>query len=589
MILQALCDYYERAGLAPLGWEFKEIPFLIVIDHNGRFISLDDIRESGTKKARAKPILVPKAEIRSGKNAWDRPNLLWDHYGFVLAAPKEETDDAQTMTLKQNGAFINRIRQINSDIDESPELTALLNFYDSQQAKEVIKHPVWNDCIKIKGCNLTFRLADSPNLMLHGAKIQNYVSSKADCASNGSAKIENGTNGEQGVCLITGSISEIERLHPSIAGVNEKPAPFAAVNNLENPAFSSFGKKQGFSFPISKVAAFRYATSLNHLLIRDHHQRIQVGDASTVFWSGKHTDKHADLENTFADLFDEPPKDDPAKQTRAIEALFNAPQTGALGDEGGSTRFYVLGLAPNAARISVRFWQVGTVDEMSARIRQHFADLEIVHANYEKPYLSLFRLLVATASQGKSENILSNLAGEFMQAILTGLPYPQTLLAAAVRRIRAEREVTYPRAALIKACLNRQARYSLSQEKEIAVSLDDSNTNPGYRIGRLFAALEKIQEEAVNPSATIRDRFYGAASSTPVTVISNLMKLKNHHLAKLEEGRKRYFEKLIGQIMSDINDFPAHLSLTDQGRFAIGYYHQRQAFFTKSEPITQGE
>ncbi len=170
-----------------------------------------------------------------------------------------------------------------------------------------------------------------------------------------------------------------------------------------------------------------------------------------------------------------------------------------------------------------------------------------------------------------------------MRAILAGLPYPQTLLQAAVRRIRAEREVKYPRAALIKACLNRQARYSPSpQEKEIAVSLDDSNTNPGYRIGRLFAVLEKAQEEAVNPSATIRDRFYGAASSTPVTVFANLMKLKNHHLAKLEEGRKRYFEKLIGQIMSDINDFPAHLSLADQGRFAIGYYHQRQAFFTKS-------
>ncbi|PIQ09932.1 MAG: type I-C CRISPR-associated protein Cas8c/Csd1 [Hydrogenophilales bacterium CG_4_9_14_3_um_filter_59_35] len=586
MILQALCDYYERAGLAPLGWEFKEIPFLIVIDRNGKFISLEDMRESGAKKARAKSILVPKAEIRSGKNAWERPNLLWDHYGFVLATPKEETDDAQTMALKQNGVFINRIRQIYSDIGESPELTALLNFYDSQQAKEVIKHPVWNDCVKIKGCNLTFRLADSPNLMLHGAEIQNYVSSKADCASNGNAEIESSTNGRQGVCLITGCFSEIERLHPSIAGVNEKPAPFAAVNNLENPAFSSFGKKQGFNFPISKVAAFRYATSLNHLLIRDHHQRIQVGDASTVFWSEKHTD----LEDSFADLFDEPPKDDPAKQTRAIEALFKAPQSGALSDEGGNTRFYVLGLAPNAARISVRFWQVGTVAEMSARIRQHFEDLEIVHASYEKPYLSLFRLLVATAIQGKSENIPPNLAGEFMRAILAGLPYPQTLLQAAVRRIRAEREVNYPRAALIKACLNRQARYSPSQEKEIAVSLDDSNTNPGYRIGRLFAALEKIQEEAVNPGATIRDRFYGAASSTPVTVFSNLMKLKNHHLAKLEEGRKRYFEKLIGQIMSDINDFPAHLSLADQGRFAIGYYHQRQAFFTKSEPTstTQG-
>ena len=586
MILQALCDYYERAGLAPLGWEFKEIPFLIVVDRNGRFISLEDMRESGAKKARAKSILVPKAEIRSGKNAWEQPNLLWDHYGFVLAVPKEETDEAKAMALKQNGAFVNRIRQIQSDVGESIELNALISFFDSKQSDEVIKHSVWNDCAKIKGCNLTFRLVDSLNLMMHGADIQYYVSSKVTSTNASSTEKENGTNVEQGVCLITGCVSEIERLHPSIAGVNEKPAPFAAVNNLENPAFSSFGKKQGFNFPISKVAAFRYATSLNHLLIRDHHQRIQVGDASTVFWSEKHTD----LEDTFADLFDEPPKDDPAKQTRAIEALFKAPQMGALSDEGGNTRFYVLGLAPNAARISVRFWQVGTVAEMSTRIRQHFEDLEIAHASFEKPYLSLFRLLKSIATQEDSKNIPPNLAGEFMRAILAELPYPQTLLQAAVRRIRAEREVNYPRAALIKACLIRQARYSPpNQEKEIAVSLDDSNTNPGYRIGRLFAALEKIQEEAVNPSATIRDRFYGAASSTPVTVFANLMKLKNHHLSKMEEGRKRYFEKLIGQIMSDINDFPAHLSLADQGRFAIGYYHQRQAFYTKSETTTKGE
>ena len=338
-------------------------------------------------------------------------------------------------------------------------------------------------------------------------------------------------------------------------------------------AFRSFGKDKGANAAVGKRTAFAYTTALNYLLRKESPQRIQVGDASTVFWSEKHTD----LEDTFADLFDEPPKDDPAKQTRAIEALFKAPQTGALSDEGGKTRFYVLGLAPNAARISVRFWQVGTVAEVSARIRQHFDDLQIVHAKFEKPYLSLFRLLVSTATQGKSENIPSNLSGEFMRAILAGLPYPQTLLQAAVRRIRAEREVTYPRAALIKACLNRQERYSPSTEMETTVSLDDSNTNPGYRIGRLFATLEKVQEEASpNLNATIRDRFYGAASSTPVTVFANLMKLKNHHLAKLDAGRKRHFEKLIGQIMSDINDFPPHLSLADQGRFTIGYYHQRK-------------
>jgi CRISPR-associated protein Csd1 len=196
---------------------------------------------------------------------------------------------------------------------------------------------------------------------------------------------------------------------------------------------------------------------------------------------------------------------------------------------------------------------------------------------------------------GKSENIPPNLGGDVMRAILSGRSYPLTLLQGAVRRIRAEQakkdergnsamNVTYPRAAIIKACLNRQVRISQTYEKELTVTLDTTNINSGYRLGRLFAVLEKIQEEA-NPgiNATIRDRFYGAASSTPVTVFSNLMKLKNHHLAKLDNpGRRVNFERLIGEIMGAVNDFPAHLGLSDQGRFAIGYYHQRQAFFSKS-------
>ena len=227
---------------------------------------------------------------------------------------------------------------------------------------------------------------------------------------------------------------------------------------------------------------------------------------------------------------------------------------------------------------------------MSAKIRQYFEDTKIVHANYEKPYLSLFRLLVATASLGKPENIPPNLAGEFMRAILTGQPYPQTLLQAAVRRIRAEQSkkdertgkpvqnVSYPRAALIKACINRSAK-----KEELKVSLDESNTNHAYRLGRLFAALERVQERA-NPSinTTIRERFYGAASGTPVTVFPTLLKLKNHHIAKLNKGEAVNQEKLIGAILDGVNEFPAQLNLQDQGRFAIGYYHQRQAFFTKS-------
>lgn len=575
MILRALCDYYERKPDLPrLGFETKAIPFLIEIDAAGEFVQIEDTRTAAGKKNIPRNFLVPQGEKKTSGVA---ANFLWDNVEYVLGMPDADKL-AERRAKKKEEEYLSRLKEMHTAfvakieprVNHDEALKAVLDFLGAPDKTRFEADPLWPE-IRDTNPNVTFRLSGDKELICQRPAVRAlFEGASADA--------------ETITCLITGESDGFERLHTAIKGVWGAQTSGANIVSFNKEAFNSFAKEQGANAPVGKRAAFAYTTALNHLLSRESAQRIQVGDASTVFWS----EKPSVLEDSFADIFDEPPKDDPAKQTRAIEALFKSPQTGTLVAEGGDTRFYVLGLAPNAARISVRFWLVGTVAEMSGRIRQHFEDLKVVHASYEKPYLSLFRLLVATATQGKSENIPPNLAGDFMRALLEGLPYPQTLLAAAVRRIRAEREVTYSRAALIKACINRQARYSHSNEKEIDVSLDESNRNPGYRTGRLFAVLEKVQEEAVNPSATIRDRFYGAASSTPVTVFANLMKLKNHHLAnpKLEEGRKRYFEKLIGEIMSGIDDFPAHLSLPDQGRFAIGYYHQRQIFFTKSSETT---
>jgi CRISPR-associated protein Csd1 len=307
---------------------------------------------------------------------------------------------------------------------------------------------------------------------------------------------------------------------------------------------------------------------------------MSVGDATVVFWAASEDE----FENMMADFFSEPPKDDPDRLVEAVKSLYRSAETGVFITDTDKTLFYVLGLSPNAARISIRFWHCGAVAEMAGRFRQYFDELSMTHGPKDKDRLSLWRLLVAVAAQGKSENIPPNLAGDFMRAILEGLPYPQTLLQSVIRRIRAEHEITYPRAALIKATLNRSIRFNNSnQERELTVSLDPENSNIGYRLGCLFATLEKIQQEA-NPgiNATIRDRFYGAASATPSTVFGNLMRLKNHHLSKLENvGRRVNLERQIGQIMDGIVDFPPHLALEDQGRFAIGYYHQMQDFFTK--------
>ncbi|SEI97507.1 type I-C CRISPR-associated protein Cas8c/Csd1 [Nitrosomonas eutropha] len=566
MILQALCKYYERKPDLPRpGFEIKPIPFIIEINADGRFVQIEDTRTMAGKKKIARSFLVPQGVKKTSGIA---ANPLWDTTEYVLGVTSTGKPER---VQEQHAAFLAKLEVLANEINDAG-LNAICTFLHSPEKERLENNPLWSE-IRDTNSILTFRLSGDKELVCQRPAVYTLFENAS-------------TETEKIICLITGKPDHFERLHTAIKGVWGAQTSGANIVSFNKEAFNSFAKEQGANAPVGKHAAFAYTTALNHLLSRESTQRIQVGDASTVFWS----EQSSPLEDSFASIFDEPPKDDPARQTRAIEALFKSPETGTFSNEGGDTPFYVLGLAPNAARISVRFWLTGTAAGMSQRIRRHFEDLKIVHASFEKPYLSLFRLLVSTAAQGKSENIPPNLAGDFMRAILEGLPYPQTLLAAAVRRIRAEREITCPRASLIKACLNRQAHRSSSQEKEITVSLDNSNTNPGYRTGRLFAALEKIQEES-SPglNATIRDRFYGAASSTPVTVFANLMKLKNHHLAKLEEGRKRFFEKLIGEIMASISDFPAHLNLADQGRFAIGYYHQRQAFFTKSEPANKGE
>lgn len=570
MILQALNDYYQRktqmpdSDLAPSGLEYKEIPFLIVLAADGKFAGLDDTREGEGKKKVAKSFLVPQTVKRSSGVA---ANLLWDHSGYVLGADNKNKPER---TREQNKAFVEAVHTHFATCDDVG-IRAVIAFLDNQDFESVFAHSLWPE-IRDTGGNMTFRLEGDAIPICERPAVLAVLSA-----------VENGNADKSGLCLVSGESDEIERLHPSIKGVWGAQSSGASIVAFNLDAFSSFGKSQGSNAPIGKRAAFAYTTAINHLLAKNSKQRLQVGDASTVFWAA--TPGHP-MEELFPGLLGEPPKDNPDSGVKAVAALLNAPKSGASSLEDDGTRFYVLGLSPNAARIAIRFWHVKTVGELAVNIRRYFNDLRIVHAPHEPDTFSLFRLLVATATLGKSDNIPPNLGGDVMRSIIEGLPYPQNLLSGAIRRIRAEREITYPRAAIIKACINRQ-----SGKEELNVSLDENNTNTAYRLGRLFAVLERIQERA-NPglNATIRDRYYGAASGAPVTVFATLLKLKNHHVAKLDNtGEAVNYEKLLGKIVDGIADFPAQLNLQDQGRFAIGYYHQRQAFFTKSEATNKGE
>jgi CRISPR-associated protein Csd1 len=579
MILQALNEYYlRRPSLPREGWIYKEIPFLAVIDDDGNFIRFEDTREGGGKNGRAHSYLVPSLGEKKGSGI--KANLFWENVEYMFGIPaRSKAKPNPTRVEKQHIAFKTRIEALEGNCNC---LSAVRLFVNKNSVARVQQDPLW-ETILLENPTVLLAL-EGKGPVTDNRLIQNIVSESES------------PSGTVGVCLISGLVDEIVRLEPPIKGVagpdRKAERSLVSVNNEvangvnkgQTPAFGSYLKEKGCNSPIGKKCSFAYTTALNSLLSRDSRQRMLVGDATTVFWA----EKPCNLETEIVDIFGEPPEDNPDRGTNAVKGLFTSVQTGIFTADSEPNRFYVLGLAPNAARISVRFWIVDTVAGMADKIVQHFEDLRIARGPRNKEILPLWRLLACTAVQDKSENVPPNLAGDTMRAILNGLLYPQTLLQAVVRRIRVEHDVTYARASLIKACINRRTRFDNPQIKEeLNVSLDTRNTNIGYRLGRLFAALEKIQAEA-NPgiNATIRDRFYGAASGTPVTVFSNLMRLKNHHLAKLDRpGRRTYFEKLIAEIMDSVEDFPAHLSLADQGRFAIGYYHQTRQFWTKKELI----
>jgi len=577
MILQALAGYYRRmfeersVDLAPEGFERKGIPFVIVLDKDGGFVGIDDTREGEGKKKSARTFTVPKGVKKtSGIVA----NLLWDTPAYVVGRPKPDPKKEKAALDKrardQFRCFVEKIRETFPDEGVDRGVGAVLQFLTAGRFDDLFTHPLWQE-IETNGANLSFRLDTDTTLVCQRPPVLARLTSINDNTV--------AVDKSRQICLVSGEPDEPIRLHTAIKGVWGTQTSGANIVSFNLDAFRSFGKKQGMNAPVGRKAEFAYTTALNTLLAKGSRQRLQVGDATTVFWA----EKKNEIEDVFADIFDEPAKDNPDQATKAIRVLYEAPRAGVPPLTEDYTPFYVLGLAPNAARIAVRFCHAGTVAETARHILQHFEDCAMAHGPTQPEHLSLFRLLLSTATQGKSENIPPNLGGEFMKAILSGSPYPQTLLGAAIRRCRAEREITYPRAALIKALLARAARFYHQQEKEAGMALDTGNTNIGYRLGRLFATLEKIQEEA-SPgiNATIRDCFYGAASGTPVAAFPHLMKLKNHHLAKLENrGRAVNLEKIITEIMDGINDFPTHLSLQDQGRFAVGYYHQRQGFFTR--------
>ena len=563
MILRALYDYYKRSDNLPAkGMEEKEIGFLIVLSPEGRFLRFEDCRLG---KDRARIYLVKK---HVGRSSAAIANYLYDNSAYVLGY-SDKTNGKEQLYFD---TFKEKVETIAKVFPDNKDIYAIQAFYKNSRdsiIQTVSQDVLWEDIRKNlskKYSTFSFRIEGDLKIVAEKKEI---------------LQLEECDSSDAKFCLVSGKYGvPVDTTTATMIPGSQAIAKLVAFQ--VNSGYDSYGKTKCGNAPISEEAEFAYTTALNSMLQKGSRNKFMLGNRTFVFWASSKNEASLEAENSLFELlgYSEEVKDDPNANIMKARKVFESIYSGLLKTEL-EDRFYILGLAPNSARIAVVYWSETTLKDFAGKILNHFNDMEIHDTRKDKkPYMGIREIISSVTLGGKMSDVTPNLPEAVVKSIFQGLPYPQTLYSACVRRIRAEQKLTIARAAIIKAYLNRQN----NNNKTIDIMLDKDNNNQGYLCGRLFAVLDKIQEDANNISS-IRERYMNAASATPSAVFATILNLSVHHSEKLDEGRRIYFEKLKQEILDKVSadGFPTHLDLQDQGRFFVGYYHQRQDFFTSKK------
>ena len=570
MILQALTRYYEdllsRGEIAAPGWAPAKISLALYINENGELTQIVPTMVEGTKgkKTVMQPqlMVLPAAVKRTVSIA---SNFLWDNSAYLLGIDQKGKPERS----RECFAAAAKLHHAVLDSVDSPNARAILAFFDTWEPERTAEHPALIRQLDdvTAGGNLVFRV--------DGRKIE-------EDAAIREAWQRYRDGGESGVkmqCLVTGKEDEIAAVHPSVKGVRDAQSSGAALVSFNAPAFCSYGREQNYNAPVGKYAAFAYTAALNHLLADSDHVQ-HIGDTTVVCWA----EGAEDIYQSFgmAALFGgEVPGLSDNDLRAALKRLANGLPCDDLGVDPNRP-FYILGLAPNAARLSVRFFLRDSFGKLMENVNAHYERMEIAGAKYS--ILPLWALLNATVRDPKKQVPSPVVSGATVRAVFSGTPYPVSLMEAVLLRIRAERNITWGKAAIIKAYYLKNPHEDCPKEV-LTVSLNEASTNPAYTLGRLFSVYEAVQQ-AANPSinATIKDKYFNSAAAMPASIFPVLNNLCQKHLRKLDARQRVYYDKQIMKLKGVLNEnYPARMTLAQQGSFDLGYYHQTQKRYTKKE------
>jgi CRISPR-associated protein Csd1 len=580
-LLAALAEAHERlaaeGAAPPYGYSSETIGWVIGLEPDGAVANVAPLGDGKT----GVPLDVPQGVKRSSGVA---SNFLWDKTGYVLgiAALQRPNEDAaayakRVRRLPETHAAFVALHRDALEGAEDEGLRALLAFLERWRP-EAFEELGWPDAMRDQNVVFALERERLDRVFLHDRPAARALQARRLGAGESAAR----------ACLVSGEPGPVARLHPSVRGVWGAQSSGASMVSFNLEAFESYGAKQGDNAPVSERAAFAYGAALNAFLAKGSPNRIQIGDASTVFWASGPKDDAALAEASFDAILgggETTPRDFGVSED-AIRGALDAIRRGRPADAPDlpqGVRLHVLGLAPNAARLSVRFWLQEDFGRVAGNLARFAQDMAI-DPPPDPPHPGFWRYLGALSARGKLDNLPPNLAGEWLRAVLTGAPYPMTLMTTALMRARTDKRVGPLRAAMLKAVLRRNFR------EEAPVGLDPDNDKPAYQLGRLFAVLEQAQRAALGRvNATIGDRYYAAASSTPARVFGPLLRSLRVHISDAERrGRGGWIAPKVGEIMLKLPpELPKSLPLEDQARFAVGYYHEKATRHGKPAEVVE--